>query len=280
MEERKIEDARDAIKDQERNPTAQVTEFADPVRFLSTVSFSELPESPILTAPTTVTTLSVLNTTRVKLGNTGAVTVVDLTSGQEGQNVLFLGDGNTTFANNTKIKTSSGANKLLAANSVYSFTFFMGVWYEAAVPAATTFTAGDGITVSGSTITNKYVGKHMTMTLANVTFTRASTSPEGVSSTVLVADLTGMTQIRYRYGANNPTTTFTPSLGWSTDAITWNTFATGTSRASGSSGGYLENWVALPAGAQIATAYLRFQAGLTSNGATVTMSGMQVEVKP
>lgn len=65
------------------------------------------------------------------LQNDGTVrTVTNFTDGQLTQELRILGDGNLTIANNTFIKTNTGANKLLAANKVYRFTFYDPLWVE------------------------------------------------------------------------------------------------------------------------------------------------------
>lgn len=58
------------------------------------------------------------------------VSITDFLDGQNGQSIHIRGDGNTTIVNGTPIKTNTGANKLLAANKVYTFTFFSGTWIE------------------------------------------------------------------------------------------------------------------------------------------------------
>lgn len=73
---------------------------------------------------------SVKNMERWKAVNTGAVTVTDFSNGQEGQHIMIRGDGHTTVSNNSNIKTNTGANKLLAADKVYSFVLFDGEWVE------------------------------------------------------------------------------------------------------------------------------------------------------
>lgn len=59
------------------------------------------------------------------------VTITDFLFGQNGQTIRLLGNANTTITNGTKIKTNTGANKVLANNKVYSFTRFNDTWYEA-----------------------------------------------------------------------------------------------------------------------------------------------------
>lgn len=75
-------------------------------------------------------TPSALNRTTLRCNNAAPVTVTDFTGGQEGQTFKLLGDGNTTISNNSNIKTNTGANKLVLADIVYTFTLFSGVWIE------------------------------------------------------------------------------------------------------------------------------------------------------
>lgn len=104
--------------------------FSDPVEFNSGVQFSQIPEQQILNAPTGTGIISVLNTNRVRLRNTGAQLLNTFTNGQQGQEIKVLGDGFTTAVNSTSIRTNTGANKLLAANRVYTFTLFDASWVE------------------------------------------------------------------------------------------------------------------------------------------------------
>jgi hypothetical protein len=75
-------------------------------------------------------TPSVKNLRIFKGSNTGPVTVTQFKDGQEGQIIKILGDGQMTITNGANIKTNTGANKLLAANKVYTFTRISNVWYE------------------------------------------------------------------------------------------------------------------------------------------------------
>jgi hypothetical protein len=61
---------------------------------------------------------------------TGAATVTAFTNGVVGQRLYLLGDADVTIQNNSSIKTSTGANKTLAANRAYCFINYNGVWYE------------------------------------------------------------------------------------------------------------------------------------------------------
>lgn len=58
------------------------------------------------------------------------VTVTRFKHGQEGQTIKILGDGNTTLEDGTYIKTNTAADKLLAADIVYTLTNFNGVFVE------------------------------------------------------------------------------------------------------------------------------------------------------
>jgi len=75
-------------------------------------------------------TPSVENIRFFKGTNTGAVTVTQFEDGQQGQVIKILGDGQMTITHGANIKTNTAANKLLAANKVYTFTRIDNVWYE------------------------------------------------------------------------------------------------------------------------------------------------------
>lgn len=62
--------------------------------------------------------------------HTTPTTITDFVDGQQCQDITLLGTGNTTITNGTKIKTNTGANKVLTANKVYRFTRYDNVWYE------------------------------------------------------------------------------------------------------------------------------------------------------
>lgn len=75
------------------------------------------------------TTPSVMDVGVLKAGG-AALTVTDFKDGQEGQVIHLLGDGLTTVAHNSFIATNTAADKLLAANAIYTFTRLMNKWYE------------------------------------------------------------------------------------------------------------------------------------------------------
>ncbi len=76
-------------------------------------------------------TPSVANLKTFKAGNTVANNLTYFDDGQDGQPISILGDGFTTVVHDvTKLKTNTGANKLLAADKVYRFTRFSSIWVE------------------------------------------------------------------------------------------------------------------------------------------------------
>lgn len=92
-------------------------------------------------------TPSVLNVERLMFRNTAALTITNLDDGKPGQKVDILGDGFTTVANNTKIATASGADTLLAADSVHTFTRWDdGKWHEQSGSAGGGGGGGGGVT--------------------------------------------------------------------------------------------------------------------------------------
>lgn len=118
------------LRDSLAIPSGDVLSFADPIDFLATVRFNQLIEQPIDSVELGVTTTNVLNITRLSFANTTATTVTNFTGGQEGQELKILGDGYTTLQHGTNIFTNTGANKLLSANKVYTFTKFPSGWIE------------------------------------------------------------------------------------------------------------------------------------------------------
>lgn len=77
------------------------------------------------------TTTPDISTRKVfKCGNTAAITVTEFKNGTDGDVIYLLGESFTTIQNGTKIKTNTGANKLLAANKIYCFVQIDGVFYE------------------------------------------------------------------------------------------------------------------------------------------------------
>lgn len=59
-----------------------------------------------------------------------ATVITNFTKGYNNQDLRVLGDGVSTISNNANIKTNTGANKILATNKIYRFTYYNKVWYE------------------------------------------------------------------------------------------------------------------------------------------------------
>lgn len=97
----------------------------EPTQFESTTRFLLLPSKNIV--PLTGTTPSVLNNEYFMAADSSTIT--DFLYGQPPQTIKILGNGTMIVANNTNIKTNTGANKTLVADKVYTFTLF-DVWYE------------------------------------------------------------------------------------------------------------------------------------------------------
>ena len=95
--------------------------FNAPVRFLSLF---------IRYVGTFVGATPSVKNTEIFKGSGNVVTVTNFKDGASGQLLRVLGDGTTTIANNATIKTNTGANKLLAANKIYTFSLINNVWYE------------------------------------------------------------------------------------------------------------------------------------------------------
>lgn len=279
--DRKIEDARDAVQKQDRTSQGKEIEFADPVKFLSTVSFSELPETPVLNAQPSATVISVLNTEKVKFANTSSVTVTNFTDGQNGQTIKLFGDGFTTIANNANIKTSSGANTLLDANKVYTFTYIAPNWIQDST--GLTYTAGAGIGISGSAISNLYVGKLIPLIVTSFSFV-TSTGSFIISNTLHPrTDTTGMVNVRISYFVASTTGTgsWDPYISYSTNGGgTWtNVTFTGASISAAGGNVFRSVTTTLPVAARNAATW--FRAGYTgASGLTVDLNSIFIELTP
>lgn len=75
------------------------------------------------------TTPDVLNR-QYFLSHASATTVTNFLNGQDGQHLYILGNGNTTLTHGTNIFTTTGANKVLAANLMYHLVCHDSKWYE------------------------------------------------------------------------------------------------------------------------------------------------------
>lgn len=74
-----------------------------------------------------VKNLNLLVCTHVRSGSN---TISNFIGGTDGQNLRILGDGATTVLFSANIKTNTGADKLLASNMIYRFTYYNLVWIE------------------------------------------------------------------------------------------------------------------------------------------------------
>lgn len=94
------------------------------VLFKGNVTFNILPLQLQSSFAPGDTTPSVLNACPWYANNSAPTSITNFDDGQPGQTIKILGDGFTTIVNGTNIFTSTGANKLLAANRVYTFTLW------------------------------------------------------------------------------------------------------------------------------------------------------------
>jgi hypothetical protein len=60
-------------------------------------------------------------------------TITNFRRGSDAQTIRILGSADITIAHNANIKTNTGIAKVLTPDVIYSFTYYNGVWYEAAV---------------------------------------------------------------------------------------------------------------------------------------------------
>jgi hypothetical protein len=104
--------------------------FKEIVRFLDAVEFRILPKFNIDTFKS-IATPDISNREVFRCSGS-VITITNFLGGSDGQTIKIRGDGNTTISNNTNIATNTGANKLLANNKVYYYTYFSDTkkWYE------------------------------------------------------------------------------------------------------------------------------------------------------
>jgi hypothetical protein len=109
------------------------------------------------------TTPNVLNRELFKLENTAPLTITDFKNGADGQRIHILGDGQTTIQDGTLIFTNTGANKLLAVDTVYSFTFYRdGLSHKWIEDAGGSGGGGGGVTSASNVGTGAEVFKQLT----------------------------------------------------------------------------------------------------------------------
>ena len=94
---------------------------------------SSVHNAPFMIRPNSGTTIDVNNAGLVQLDYASPVTVTDFLNPTIGQRLAIRGSTNVTLqfgTGGTKITTNTGANKLLASNKVYNFTYFPAGWIE------------------------------------------------------------------------------------------------------------------------------------------------------
>lgn len=91
-------------------------------------SAAQIPNLP--TRPASGTTFDMTATQLVIPQHTAATTVTNFINGVSGQMAYIIGNPNITLAYNSSIRTSTGANKVLAANRVYQFLNYGQLWVE------------------------------------------------------------------------------------------------------------------------------------------------------
>lgn len=69
-------------------------------------------------------------TTFIVLTHGVATTITNFTGGYSGKTIRLRGNVNATIANNATINTNTGADKILVASRIYTFTNYNGIWYE------------------------------------------------------------------------------------------------------------------------------------------------------
>lgn len=102
----------------------------DDIMYLGRVIFGNLPDvngsgiQPLVAIP------DVTNLQFIYFQNTVPLSVTNFTGGSQYRSVSMLGDGFTTIKNNTTIKTNTGADILLSATKIYTFTLKEAIWYQ------------------------------------------------------------------------------------------------------------------------------------------------------
>ena len=77
------------------------------------------------------TSLDVSGMNKLYLAHSTTTTVTAFTGGVSGQTLTLLSNtGNVTIATNATIKTVAGSNLVMAANTIYEFTYWNTVWYQ------------------------------------------------------------------------------------------------------------------------------------------------------
>jgi hypothetical protein len=232
------------------DPTERIT-IPNEVHFENVVTFEQLVENPVLAAPVADATPSVLNTTRIKLTNTSPVTITNFREGQEGQTIYLIGDGQTSVAHNTDIKTHTGSTILLEIDKVYIF-LKDGAWKELHKPSVARLPIPFSFHADGS---------------ANITLTNQATAEQFLGNSnrnITVLDLSGKADVKLvarivtnSASVNSPRiiakyrTTFSTTVG---DYVNIGTSEVSCSMSS--TGIVQTSWIPLAAGARIASCFV------------------------
>lgn len=167
-------------------------------------TFNQLPRQFVAHAKKNSMAISVANIEKIILRNEEPFNIADFTGGQPGQTIKVLGDGFSTFLNNSNIYVNTGADKLAEANVVYTFTYLGGVWFED--EAGVAGTGGGG----GSTAWSAITGKPTTIAGYGITdaYTKAQVDAlVAGSGTVAWTDITGKPTTLAGYGLDTEVNT-------------------------------------------------------------------------
>ena len=75
-------------------------------------------------------TPNVLNITRLHFSNTTKTVITNFLYGQEGQEIILLGEGHTEVANNANIVNHSGSDVKLTNGAAHKWCFMLGKWRQ------------------------------------------------------------------------------------------------------------------------------------------------------
>jgi len=118
------------VRDELSKSTGKLIRIADPVRFENVVQFAELPEQPLEEVETGVTVVDVLNRTRFHFSNLAKTVITNFVNGQEGQEIILLGEGFTEIANNTNIVNHSASDVKLTNGAAHKWCYMLGKWRQ------------------------------------------------------------------------------------------------------------------------------------------------------
>lgn len=176
----------------------------EPTLFEQQTEFSILPREYIQKFKSLDATPDVKNIKFFLANNSAPFTITNFLKAADAQRLHILGDGFTTIAYNTKIKTNTGANKLLSTEKIYKFTYLNNIWYEDVDAGAAGAGTGEANTSSNAGLTGQGLvlakigvdlpfksltaGANITVTndAANKSLVIASTSGGSVSKTMLL----------------------------------------------------------------------------------------------